>query len=89
MAIAQDRQQDEYITLVRGLASQLWDTMIRLRALQAQWNALDYSNTLLNFTGNNEGLVAADIGAAVFATADELKLRILDTGHATNLSKLL
>jgi hypothetical protein len=38
--------------------------------------------------GDNEGYTAAEVGAVVFDTANAFR-GLLNTGHATNLSKLL
>ncbi len=82
------REQD-FITAARAANRQIWDGYHALRALQDEWSALDYGNTLDDGEGPNAGILAADVGAVVFATTDEIKLRIFDTGHATNLAKLL
>lgn len=82
------RQQD-FITLARQHAAAIWEASTALLEMQKEWNALDYSNTLEDGTGGNAGYTAVEVGAVVFATADEIKLRILDTGHATNLANLL
>lgn len=82
------REQDFY-TLARRHNRAIWDGIHALLAMQKEWNALDYGTTLDNGEGENTGLTKTEIGAVVFATADEIKLRILDTGHATNMAKLL
>ena len=82
------REQD-FITAVRAANRQLWDGYHALRAMQDEWSALDYGTNLDDGEGPNAGILAADVGAVVFATADEIKLRIFDTGHATNLAHLL
>ena len=81
------REQD-YITLARNYAKNLWDAVNELEALQAEWNALDYTNTLPNGEGANEGYTAAEVGAVVFDTTNAVRTR-LGQGHATNLAKLL
>jgi hypothetical protein len=86
--MAAAREQD-YITTVRGHTTAIWNAMQALLALQNEWNALDYSNTLDAGAGANLGIAAADVGAVVFDTANELKLRIIDTAHKTNMAKLL
>lgn len=86
--MAANREQD-YITIVRGHARNIFEGINALLAMQNEFNALDYGNTLDDGVGENEGILAADVGNVVFSTADELKLRIMDTGHKTNLAKLL
>lgn len=61
----------------------IWDGINELVALQRQWNAFDYGNTL-----NVQGVVSADIGAVVFDTAAAM-VAVLNAGHATNMAKLL
>lgn len=82
------REQD-YITEAREHARNIFNGINQLLAMQNEWNALDYGNTLDPGSGDNDGLVRADIGAVVFDTVNELKLRIMDTGHKTNLARLL
>ena len=81
------RQQD-YISIARQQAQQLWNAVNTLESLQKEWNALDYGNTLEAGAGENDKLVRADIGAVIFATTDAIR-DLLNTGHATNLAKLL
>jgi hypothetical protein len=86
--MAANREQD-YITIARGHARNIFEGINALLAMQNEFNALDYGNTLDDGVGENEGILADDVGSVIFATADELKLRIMDTGHKTNLAKLL
>lgn len=81
------REQD-YISEVRALNRQVWDGINGLKALQREWNALDYGTTLDNGEGDNTGISGADVGAVVFATTDAF-ITVLDAGSATNMSKLL
>lgn len=82
------REQD-YITLARAANKKVWEGIQELLALQNEWNALDYGNTLDDGAGDNTGITKTEVGAVVFDTANELKLRILDTAHKTNMAKLL
>jgi hypothetical protein len=86
--MAAAREQD-YISLVRVEARNIFEGINRLLALQNEWNALDYGSSLDDGINGNNDILATDIGAVVFDTANELKLRIMDTGHKTNLAKLL
>lgn len=81
------RQQD-YYTLARNHNKAIWDGINALVALQREWNALDYGNTLEPGAGANEGLTDTDIGAVVFDTANAM-VGVLNAGHATNMAKLL
>lgn len=81
------RSQD-YISIARQQAAALWNAVNVLEGLQKEWTALDYGTTLEAGTGDNDKLVRADIGAVVFATTDAIR-DLLNTGHATNLAKLL
>jgi hypothetical protein len=81
------REQD-FITIVRQYNRAIWEGIHALQAMQAEWNALDYATTLDPGEGQNEGLVAADIGAVLFDTMTAFQT-VLDTGHATNMAKLL
>lgn len=81
------REQD-YITETRTAAKELYDAILRLEALQSEWNALDYTNTLADGEGVNAGYTAVEVGAVVFDTANAMRGQ-LNAGHATNLAKLL
>lgn len=84
-----DVREQDYITEVRAAAAKVWEGINDLKAMQREWNALDYGTTLSNGTGgHNEGILAADIGSVVFATANAIST-VLDAGHATNIAKIL
>lgn len=84
----QEARNSEYYDKVRQANKSLWNAINDLQELQRQWNALDYSNTLTDGAGTNEGLTKVEIGAVVFDTANAMK-NVLDAGHATNMAKLL
>lgn len=86
--MARNLRDQEYITLARALTKQTWEGIRGLLALQAEWNALDYLNNLENGTGDNAGILAAEVGAVVFDTANALEAVLL-AGNATNMSRLL
>jgi hypothetical protein len=77
-------RSDEFAADARRYARAIWDNLNMLQSLQAEWNALDYGNTL----GTQDGLLPADVGAVVFDTANALRATLAQ-GHATNLAKLL
>ena len=81
------REQD-YISLVRDANRKIWEGINQLKAFQREWQALDYGNTLDVGVGENVGLTAAQVGAVVFDTANALETT-LNTGHATNMARLL
>jgi hypothetical protein len=81
-------RSNDYISAVRTLNKQIWDGIHALKAAQAEWLALDYTNTLEDGTGANEGYTSEEIGAVVNTTADAL-IALLAEGHGTNMSKLL
>lgn len=84
-------RDNAFITAARAAARQIWDGYHALRELQTQWNALGYGSAIILPPAEdpNAGITGAEVGAAVFDTADEIKLRIFDTAHQTNLAKLL
>lgn len=81
-------RQSDYITLVREANRNLWNSINTLVALQREWNAMDYGNTLPEGVGDNAGLTDTEIGAVVFDTANAM-VAVLNNGHATNMAKLL
>ena len=82
-------RQSDYITIVRQKTRDLWSAWLDLKAMQEEWNALDYGTTLADFVGENEGLTAQQVGAVVFDTANAIDTLVMDIGHATNMAKLL
>ena len=80
----------DYVTEVRIATRKLWSALNELKALQREWTALDYMNTLSEdaFQGENAGLDAAAIAAIVFTTTDAV-LALLAEGHDTNLARAL
>jgi len=81
-------RESDFITEARQHNRALWDALNALETLQKEWNALDYGTTLDAGEGENAGIVRADVGAVVFGTADALRA-VLNSGHATNMAKLL
>lgn len=81
------REQD-FITEARAANRAIWDGINALVALQREWNALDYGNTLDAGEGANTGITASEVGAVVFDSANAL-VGVLNTGHATNMANLL
>jgi len=81
------RQQDFY-TLARAHSKAIWDGINALVALQREWNALDYGNTLEPGAGANVGLTDTEVGAVVFDSANAF-VAVLGAGHATNMARLL
>lgn len=88
MSFFQGSVTPDYITQVRIANQRVWEGINALKAAQREYNALDYGTTLSDGTGPNEGITKVMVGAVVFATADAFSA-LLDTGHATNMAKLL
>ena len=81
-------RQSDYISEARAANRKVWDGINALKSLQREYNALDYGNTLPDGAGENAGISKAEVGAVIFDTANAL-VALLDTGHATNMAKLL
>ena len=81
-------RQSDYIGEVRKEARKLWDAINALKALQLEYNALDYGNTLPDGEGDNEGYTKAEVGSVVFDTTEAI-LTLFGQGHSTNVAKLL
>lgn len=81
--------QIAFINRARENTQALWNAYHNLIGMQDEWNALDYGNALVAGTGDNLGITKTEVGAVVFDTVAEIKLRIFDTAHKTNLAKLL
>lgn len=80
-------RQSDYISLVRQSATEFLIAHDKLLNAQREWNALDYSSTLTDFSGANEGLTKEQIGSVVFDTANAFD-DVLTAGHATNLHRI-
>lgn len=78
----------DFISQVRIANKQVYDGLNTLIAFQREWSARDYGTHLPDGTGVNEGLTHVEVGAVIFDTADAISA-LLDTGHATNMAKLL
>ena len=81
-------RQSDYISEARAANRQVWEGINTLKSLQREYNALDYGNTLPDGSGENDGITKSEVGAVVFGTANAM-VSLLDTGHATNMAKLL
>ena len=81
-------REQYYITAARAANRKVWDGINELIAMQREWNARNYGNTLDDGAGENAGIAAADVGAVIFASADALAA-VLDGGIAGNMAKLL
>ena len=81
-------RQADYISEARAANRQVWEGINTLKSLQREYSALDYGNTLPDGSGENDGITKAEVGAVIFDTANAL-VTLLDTGHATNMAKLL
>ena len=77
------RQQD-YIRDVRRATVNLWESINFLLSAQAEWNALDYTNTLADGEGDNTGYTKAEVSAVVFTTANAIET-LLDQVPALHL----
>ncbi len=77
-------RQEEYIRDVRHNTKQLWEAYLFLKASQTEYNALDYGTVLSGVPGYEKG----SIGAVVLDTTNAIT-DLLNSGHATNLAKLL
>lgn len=85
---SQENTDLQQYTMARAYAHQLLDAIHGLEAMQTRWNSLDSGNTMIAGEGVHNGLLPADVGAVVFATADAMRA-LLTSGHGTNISKLL
>jgi hypothetical protein len=81
------RSQDFYAQ-VRKHNETIWNALNDLVALQREWTALDYGNTLPAGEGVHDGLTKTDLGSVVFDTATAF-VGVLTAGHATNMAKIL
>ena len=86
---ASDNQKQAFINAARDAATQYWAAQQACEALQDEWNALDYGTAITDadFTGDNAGLVKADIGAVVFDTANAIAT-VFAAGNATNVARI-
>lgn len=81
-------RESDFITEARQHARAFWNAINALEALQKEYNALDYGTTLDDGVGENAGITRQQVGAVVFDTANAIRT-VLNTGHATNVAKLL
>ena len=81
-------REQQYYGEARNANQQVWSGINELIRLQREWNALDYGTTLDIGVFAHEGLTKTELGSVIFDTADAL-VALLNTGHATNMAKLL
>jgi len=83
-------RQSGFVTEVRQATRELWLALQKLEAMQREWNALDYDNTLTEeaFGGENAPITAQNVSDVVFTTANAIRA-VLDAGNGTNLARLL
>jgi hypothetical protein len=90
--MATDNRQADFISEARVHARAIYDAVNALVGMQNEFNYGGYgsggADPLPAGSGANAGILAADVGAVVFDTADALKT-VLDGGHGANLAKLL
>lgn len=84
-----ERRQQDYYTLVRDANREAWNAMLRLVSLQREWEAQNYTDTLAPGTGENTGLVAADLSAVIFDAANAVAEVLATNGYSTAMTKLL
>lgn len=79
----------DFVSLVRQETTNLLTSIDRLHALKAEWDALDYGNSLPEeaFAGTNADVDRAAIAAVIGTTLSALD-GLLAAGHATNLYKV-
>lgn len=79
----------EWITRYRQTVTSYLQVQNTLNALRAQWDALDYGNTLTaeDFAGANQDITLADLTAAVSSV--EAIDTFVSAGHTTNLYRLV
>lgn len=80
--------QQDYISKSREAAKAVYNGINTLLSMQKQWNDLAYGDNSFNGEGSNIGVNSSAVGAAVFDSANALR-STLDSGHGTNLAKLL
>jgi len=88
--MATDPRKSDFISEARQETRKFWSAYLKLLSFQNEWNAQSYSTTMdtEDFTNENAGLTAAQIGAVVFDTMNAVKAQ-MDAGHATNVTNIL
>lgn len=84
-------RMNDYVTEARQASKEFVTAYKRLIAAQDEWTAMDYGNTMAadDMYGDNIGIDPAWVGSVVFDTATAVKEQIMDTGHSTNLYRLV
>lgn len=82
-------RHEEYTRIVRQKAITLWQVQQDLKGLQAEWDAQDYTNTLvIDSGGDNADVTVPQLAAVVHDTTNAIET-LMDNGHATNITNLL
>lgn len=77
----------DFITATRNLTTQFWNAYTGLISMQTQWNALSYGTTLMDGTGTNSGVTAAEVGSVLFDSMNAITT-VFNTGVATDLAEV-
>ena len=89
MGTAPETRQQDYYSQVREANRQAWLAMLTLVSLQREWDAQNYAETLAPGEGQNSGLVASDLSAVIFDTANAVAEVLATNGYSTAMTKLL
>jgi hypothetical protein len=82
-------RHEEYTGLVRQNAIQMWQAHKNLQALATEWQAQNYTATLvIDPQGNNADVTVANLSSVVHDTTTAIEA-LMAAGHATNVTKLL
>lgn len=81
-------RQADYVQIVRDAARHIWLALAQLHAAQTEWTALDYAHTLDPAAAGHPDVTLEDVEAVVWDTTSAA-LALINSGHGTNLARLL
>ncbi len=84
-------QKTNFINNVMGHTSGLLDSINGLRALKAQWSAVDLANEItqddIDVNARLAGITVANLSAVIGTTLTAIEVLMAD-GHETNITRL-
>lgn len=82
-------RKSDFISLYRQFAASFLEDLGELEQLRQEWDALDYTNTMIqgDFVGENANITKQELTDAV-ATIGAISA-LLAQGHRTNLYKII
>lgn len=85
-------RQSDFMTETRDAARDLWDVLNRFIALRREWDAQDYSTTLVDGVDGNAGITREKMAEVIFGVTTDVTTDVttaLSGNNGKSLTSLL